>query len=485
MNVTVIAEGREASSREAERIAAKYFNAGYPAWQEQRTVLAHGCFDLLHLGHIRHLQEAREQGDRLVVSVTDDKFVRKGQGRPVFTANQRVEALKALGCVDEVVINDAPDAVALIEKIKPAVFVKGVDYSNITNAALEREIRAVEAVGGRFHVTKTDKWSSSRIINGERLGDEVLAYVESARKRGFLDLILAAFERADKLKVAFVGETIVDEYRYVMPIGKPVKEFCLATVDAKESETFLGGVAAAAKHAEWPNVTVVTSNVSPIQKTRYVDASFNRKLFEVYSTRTVELAEPERELFRSRLNAARVASDVVVVFDFGHGLLNALDRAMLAGAQFFALNAQTNTANFGFNPVTKYSRADYVCIDEPEARLATAMQSEALPAVMRNLQVRIPCSNMVVTNGRQGCWARDPANATARHVPAFAHNGIDTMGAGDAFLAATAPLIAAGLDLEAAAMVGNVAGAIKVGIVGHRRHVARDELLQSVEALLK
>jgi sugar/nucleoside kinase (ribokinase family) len=91
---------------------------------------------------------------------------------------------------------------------------------------------------------------------------------------------------------------------------------------------------------------------------------------------------------------------------------------------------------------------------------------------------------MMVTNGRQGCWSCF-RHDYPKHVPAFALNGIDTMGAGDAFLAVTAPLIAAGLDLEAAAMVGNVAGAIKVGIIGHRRHVSRDELLQSVEALLK
>lgn len=449
-----------------------------------RTVLCHGAFDLLHIGHIRHLQEARTQGDRLVVSITADKFIRKGVGRPVFTADQRVEALKALDCVDDVIISDSLDAVQVIGELKPAVFVKGVDYANHSDDALQREIKAVEAVGGRFHVTRSDKWSSTRIINGERLGDEVLAYVESARERGFLDRILAAFERADRLKIAFIGETIIDEYRYVTPLGKPVKECCIATVETRTADEFQGGVIAAAKHGEWPHVNISTMSDASIRKTRFVDAAFNRKLFEVYSERECELSAPERALLQVRIDGAIKASDVVVVLDFGHGLLGQAEREMVASSRFLAVNAQTNTGNFGFNPVTKYIRADYVCVDEPEARLATGMQGDPLPDVVRQLSNTMHCQSMMVTNGRQGCWSCF-RHGHPNHVPAFASNGIDTMGAGDAFLAVTAPLIAAGLDLEAAAMVGNVAGAIKVGIIGHRRHVGRDELLQSVETLLK
>jgi sugar/nucleoside kinase (ribokinase family) len=185
-----------------------------------------------------------------------------------------------------------------------------------------------------------------------------------------------------------------------------------------------------------------------------------------------------------QLQEAVKSSDVVVVLDFGHGLIANAEREMLASSRFLAVNAQTNTGNFGFNPVTKYIRADYVCVDEPEARLATGMRADPLPDVVRTLADNMHCQSMIVTNGRSGCWSCQ-RHDHPRHVPAFAHNGIDTMGAGDAFLAATAPLIAAGLDAESAALVGNVAGAIKVGIIGHRRHVGRDELVQSVEALLK
>jgi rfaE bifunctional protein nucleotidyltransferase chain/domain len=453
-----------------------------------RTVLAHGCFDMPHLGHIRHLQEARAHGDRLVVSVTADEFVRKGPGRPVFTAEQRAETLRALDCVDDVVISAKADAVEVINELKPAVYVKGIDYDAKEDQALEREIAAVEAHGGRFHVTRTDKWSSSRIINGSRLSAEAMAYLDRVRDLGWLDKINAAFAKADTLNILFVGETIIDEYRYVSPLAKPSKEFILATVEAREPEQFLGGVIAASLHADWKNAKVCTVD-QPITKTRFVDADFSRKLFEVYSKQRLELDEAPRRAFLKRSWKTAWEADVVVVLDFGHGLMNYGARDIVERSKFLAVNTQTNAGNAGFNPVTNYQRIDLICVDIPEARLAARLQFEDSPEVLasRIMEQQLVISHwgqqVIITQGKVGATACQ--NGSANHVPAFASRTVDTMGAGDAFLATAAPLVAAGLDLEIAAFVGNVAGAIKTDIIGHRKHVERDELLQTIEALLK
>src|ERR1700730_6459091 len=93
-------------------------------------VHAHGTFDLLHLGHVRHLEAARKLGDVLIVTVTADRFVNKGPGRPVFNAELRPEMLATLEYVDWVAINDASDAVSAIECVRPSVYVKGQDYQN-------------------------------------------------------------------------------------------------------------------------------------------------------------------------------------------------------------------------------------------------------------------------------------------------------------------------------------------------------------------
>lgn len=448
------------------------------------TVLAHGCFDLLHLGHIRHLQEARKLGDRLVVSVTGDEHVGKGIGRPHFSAAQRADALRALACVDQVVINDAPDATPVIAEFKPAIYVKGADYRDHYNSMQPRLLKerdAVEAVGGKLAFTYSDKFSSSRLINAERFSPDTLDYLETAKLQSWREAILAAFDEADKLKVSFVGEIIIDEYRYVQGLGRASKEMMLATVETGV-ETFEGGSVAASKHGEWKNSEWMATGHS-IKKTRFVDRDFNRKLFDVYSARKIELPPIQRAHFRKHLGDVIKLSDVVVVMDFGHGLLGDMERqALTSSAKFLAANAQSNAGNYGYNLITKYPGADFICIDDPEARLAAGMQDEPIEDVIDVLGSRISCDRFLVTHGRFGSCHRDGRQFGT--APAFASHGIDTLGAGDAVIAVTAPLIAAGLPLNIAAFVGNIAGAIKTSIVGHRRHVGRQEIISTVEALL-
>ncbi len=447
------------------------------------VVLCHGVFDLLHLGHIRHLKEAKSLGDRLIVSVTADKWVKKGIGRPHFTAEQRAEALRALECVDEVYINDDEGCWDLIRKIKPAFYVKGVDYVGVRSEGLERERAAIEEVGGELRFTGTRKWSSSQLLNTERFSDEICSYLQREKAAGTLDKILAAFDRADTKQILFVGEQITDEYRYVQGLGRASKELMLATVETGH-ETFDGGILASQRHGEWKNVHVVTG-AFPITKTRYVDADFNKKLFDVYSAREISMTAWERGEFRDRLTDAIACSDVVIVNDFGHGLMGDIERAAVQHAGFLALNCQTNAGNYGFNLVTKYQKAHYVCIDDPEARLAAGMQREAISSVAFTLSQKMACKRFLITHGRFGAdWFHHQTEFRVGKAPALAQGGVDTMGAGDAVMAVTAPLIAVGLDMASAALVGNIVGAIKVSILGHRRHVERQEIIQTVEALL-
>ena len=451
---------------------------------KERLVLCHGCWDLLHIGHIRHLQEARALGDRLLVSVTADEHVKKGLGRPHFNQNERVEALKALDCVDDAFVCQFGTGAEVIEAIRPAIYCKGIDYADqvATNPHTQAEIATLAAYGGEFHVTKAQKYSSSRLLNAQRLSSEAVEYLASVRNRGFLSEIQDAMAKADELVIGFVGERIIDEYRYVRALGKPSKEFILATV-ADHTEYYNGGVEAAAAQCEWRGAKVITAG-SPLVKMRYVDADFNRKLFEVYSHTTTVQTTLVRQEFRDVLWDAVRTCDLVMVFDFGHGLLGAIERATLNEARCLAINVQTNAGNVGFNPVVKYAHADMVCIDEPEARFATRRQWEPMADVLGDLSRHFMGAKIMVTHGRQGAVVWDDLAKEITEIPAFASQNADTIGAGDAFLSAAAPLVAVGLAPEVAAFVGNVAGALKTQIVGHRRHVTRSELMVNVEALL-
>jgi rfaE bifunctional protein nucleotidyltransferase chain/domain len=452
-----------------------------------KIVLCHGVFDLCHLGHIRHLQEAKKFGDYLIVSVTADKHVHKGIGRPHFTQDQRAEALRALACVDEVIINEDVGPWDLIRNLRPAFYVKGVDYVGVTSEALEKDRAAIAEVGGLLKFTGTRKWSSSALLKMENFSSEVCQYLETLKKLDARDKIFDAFSKADEKTILFVGETISDVYKYVQGLAKPSKEMMLATVEIGH-ERFLGGVLAACRHAEWKKQFAVTAG--NITKLRYVDSDFNRKLFDVYLSRDVDLPLEERHEFRDKLMDAVGTADVVIVNDFGHGLMGSIERDTVKEAGFLALNCQTNAGNYGFNLVTKYPQADFVCIDDPEARLAAGDQSGSMEHVISILSSRIRCKKYLITHGKFGSKNFTTSSAPGRYScassshPALVTGGVDTMGAGDAVMAVTAPLVAAGLELSLAAFVGNIVGAVKVSIVGHRRHVGRQEILQTVEALL-
>lgn len=126
-----------------------------------RIVLANGVFDLLHAGHVRHLREARAMGDLLIVSLTLDENVNKGPGRPLNTWEDRALLLKELRCVGAVI--PTHNAVDAIRRIKPSIFVKGIDY--VGGKFSEGVIEACLEVGAEIRYTTTPKMSATDLIN--------------------------------------------------------------------------------------------------------------------------------------------------------------------------------------------------------------------------------------------------------------------------------------------------------------------------------
>ena len=145
-----------------QRRVAEWRRAG------ERITLANGCFDLLHVGHVRYLRAAKKLGGRLVVAVNADESVRmlKGEGRPLMPAEERAEILSALSDVDAVVIFPEPDVRALIREVKPEVHAKGTDYTIET--VPERD--AVLEYGGQVAIVGDPKDHSASEIIGSRMG---------------------------------------------------------------------------------------------------------------------------------------------------------------------------------------------------------------------------------------------------------------------------------------------------------------------------
>ncbi|VVB82619.1 FAD synthase [uncultured archaeon] len=132
----------------------------------KKVGLCHGGFDLLHPGHVKHLESAKNLCDLLFVSVTSDKFVSmRKETRPIFHENLRAYMLSKLRCVDYVVISDYNLGVETIKKLKPSLYIKGPDYKNSKDWEINEEREAVERVGGKIIFTDDLKLSTTEIIS--------------------------------------------------------------------------------------------------------------------------------------------------------------------------------------------------------------------------------------------------------------------------------------------------------------------------------
>ena len=133
----------------------------------KKVVLCHGCFDLMHPGHIKYFQAAKKMGDILIVTVTPDIYVDKTHGRPVFSEHLRAECIEALECVDYVAINKWPTAVETLLLLRPDIYVKGQEFENFEDETgkFQRECKIMNEIGGEVKFTHEIVFSSTKLLN--------------------------------------------------------------------------------------------------------------------------------------------------------------------------------------------------------------------------------------------------------------------------------------------------------------------------------
>jgi rfaE bifunctional protein nucleotidyltransferase chain/domain len=519
----------------------------------RKVVHCHGCFDLLHIGHIKHLQAARRMGDALVVTLTPDRYVDKGPGRPAFPEQLRAEAVAALDCVDFVAICREPTAAEAIRLFRPHYYVKGQEFESLARppVRLAAELAALQEIGGQMCFTHEEVFSSTALLStyvpdagptqqraeAERgltvtegqgpvprvrpaagaapsdVSDEAQRFLDGFRARHRVDDVLAGLATLRDLRVLILGEAIVDEYRYCVPLGKSPKE-AIVTVKQVREERHAGGVLACANHVAGfcDTVDLVASlggeaaeeqfvraslraNVAPrfvvrphaptITKRRYMWEPFLVKMFEVVLLDDTPLPESLEGELLEYLAGTLPRYDLVIVADYGHGFLGQRAATALAeGARFLAVTTQANAANLGFHLVTKYPRVDYACIDEPEMRLATGERWRSVGDLADGLRVQLGAAAVSVTRGRDGALTCGPDGARWE-VPPLSRDVVDRMGAGDAYLSVTAPCVAAGLPLDMVALLGGIAGALAVQVVGNRSAIDPAAVRRLVTALLR
>lgn len=488
---------------------------------EGKTIaLCHGVFDLVHPGHIIHLEQAKEMADILVVSVTAARYVRKGPGRPYFDDEMRMKFLAALECVDYVMLSEGYTVDDIIESVEPDIYVKGEEYAkaedDITGKIIE-EKALVEKHGGRIQYTTGQTYSSTKLINTAMSGlpEEVRHYVEDFKTRYSMQDIRKFAEEASTLRVLVVGDVIIDKYTYCNVQGLMSKDMGYSA-RIHHSEEYFGGSIAIARHLSsfTDNVTLLSimgneeeirlklfeeladsiklnllysSQVPTIIKHRYLTRNAKReeyrKVLAVNNIPEKMKYEKEiRETFREKLLDKLENSDVVFLCDFGHGLIDVETIELIQEkAKYLVLNCQTNSSNRGLNNIIKYTRADAFTLDQQELKLAIPACADDEAEGLKKLAEHLHGSGWL-TRGSLGAWGIDKGHI--QECPAFTLTVKDTIGAGDAFFSVAGLYAAVGAPIEVGTFMGNIGGALGANIVGNKEPIEKVNVLKYANTLL-
>lgn len=485
---------------------------------DKKAVLCHGVFDLLHIGHIRHFQQARQAGDILVVTLTPDTFVDKGPQRPAFPQDLRLEGIASLDCVDYVALNPWPTADNLLRKLKPDFYAKGAEFKNAGADRVGKiagELAVLDEIGASMIFTEDIVFSSSNLINRyfSNQSREHQEYMGLFRQRHSLEGIQKVLDDMAGLKVLVLGDTILDEYQYGDVVGKSSKDPVLA-MRYKSQDLFAGGVLAVANHVagfagQVDMVTVlgetdsredfIRQRLAPgvrptfyyqkgaptIIKRRYIDGYSLNKLLEIYVMDDRGLPPEDDARMIADVRARLKDYDLILVADYGHGAISRNMADMLSEeAPFLAINTQANAGNRGFHTVSRYKRSHFVSLAEHEMRLEFRNSNGIMRGQIDELARRMQSQVFIVTSGRRGCTVWNESGEFTK-VPAFAEQVVDRVGAGDAFLSVTALAARLNAPDEILGFLGNATGALAVKVVGNAKPIDKKSVEKFVTALMK
>lgn len=458
----------------------------------QGVVLCHGCFDVLHTGHIYHLEKARALGARLVVSITHEDFAK----RPLrFSAELRKQALEALRCVDEVLVVRDRTAEAAIHQVRPQFYVKGREYADLEldpSGDIYREKQAVESHGGELIFT-----DDRVVFSATKLKDADSPFADISRDYRFrLPDVLRFIKDVSELKVCVVGETILDRWTPVTAEGVSNKSTCPTALVKGASEDQLGGAYVIARHLAGfvGQLDLITPDfrgvyagelderihhcfytTGHIIKERLYDPNLNTKIFEIKHYNLPQSYEHSDDLS---------SYDVVIVADFGHDMISQSAAARFSALKnYLAVMAQTNSSNLGFNRIDKYPSAQLYCIDTKEMKLCLNLNEPVdWPFHLHELRRYIRFDKLLVTRGMDGALHYQASDLTP--FPALSRKIVDPIGAGDAFFSLSA--LAGYLDYppEQILLLGSLAAALNTQWLCNEKWIEPASLIDTAKKVI-
>jgi len=470
-----------------------------PRPRQQKVIMCHGVFDIVHPGHVRHLIYAKSKGDILVVSVTSDEHITKANVRPYVPEELRAINLAAFEMVDYVVIDRDPTPINILRRIQPDYYAKGYEYMAAgIYPKTQEEMTVLESYGGEMIFTPGDViYSSSQLIeiSPPSIAGDTLMVLMRGESLTFDDLRNAVATLCD-IRVHVVGDTIVDSYTQCSMIGGMNKTPTLS-VRFENRQDFTGGAAVVAKHlrAAGGHVTFSTVMGDDALRDQVV------KDLEAQGIRCLPIIDPtrptthknaivvggcrllkidtldnrsisERVLGQLVAQVAATPIDAVVFSDFRHGIFNRHTiPALTASIPESVFRAADSQVASRWGNILEFEGFDLITPNEREARFALGDQDSVVRPLGVELFRRAKCRTLMLKLGDRGVITfRDRPVTDARSfftVDSFAERAVDPVGAGDALLAyATLAMVATGNEVIAS-ILGAFAAAIKCDVDGN------------------
>lgn len=329
-------------------------------------------------------------------------------------------------------------------------------------------------------------------------------------KNKILGITNSALEKIKNLNVLVIGEAIIDDYYFTSPKGRTIKDPILS-VDYVRHERYAGGILAIANHISnfVDNVKLITllgdkersedfvsknlnrnlktkfftkKNSFTTVKRRFIDEVRNAKMFKIEFISDEPIShELEKEII-SYLDKEIPKYDIVIVGDYGHGFLtDGLINFIEKKSKYLCANVQTNSANMGFNYFVRYSKPNYIVLNETELRLGTHSRFEPIKKIIEKINKKDQYKRCLVTLGKKGSLYSK--NDRIYEAAALTHNTVDTVGAGDAVFAITSLLDYANVDAELMPLYANCIGAIAVNYMGNEKSITKEDLFKMLEKL--
>jgi len=472
------------------------------------TVLVSGCFNILHLGHLRLLSSAKEYGDRLVVAVESDRLA--GMAAHL-SENIRLESVQSHGLVDEAFIVDEPIP-NIISRLRPDVVVKGKEHE----ARYNQELAALEQYGGRLVFSSGEtQFSSLDLIRKEfqvfapcsiSVPTEYLARHGIDKSR-----LIAVLKSFSSLKVCIVGDLIIDEYITCEPLGMSQEDPTIV-VTPVDSTRFIGGAGIVAAHAAGLGASVQFVSVTGKDASRdfaldsLVAAGVDAQLL-VDGGRPTTLKQRYRSKGKSLLRVSHLhqsaisvalqtqvltaleqvldSADLLVFSDFNYGCLpqQLVDQLVAMAKSRGVLIAADSQSSSQVGDISRFKNMDLITPTEREARISTRNSEDGLVVLAEKLRQQAAANNVLLKlgeegllihagNGKEDDWLTDRVNALNSSAK-------DVAGAGDSLLITSAMGLACGSTIWEAACLGSLAAAVQVGRVGNTP-MRTEELLREI-----